>query len=368
MNLLVLGGTRFFGRRAVEMLLERGHDVTVLSRGVTPLPWPRGTVEHLGCDRNVRGEPSRSLRGRDFDAVFDNSAMDGGAVREVLDVLPGLARYVLTSSGAVYQRPGSPALEELVHGVPSRPHHDPFGAMRLLSEDDAPFEINWLRGEVADEVPGYRRGKLEAELALAEAGPGSGPAPIVLRPPQIEGPRDPTGRTEFFARRVADGGGILLPAEGRGGVFQKVFSEDLAAAAVAAVESAPGIRGPFNVAGPEIMTMERYLYALALVLDLSPPRILYAPAEEIRNALGRSYAPPVPGSKVVDISRARAQLDFCPRRYVDRMRDTLEWIFDRAPAPGLAAAREREIDFLRSHPVPMAPPGDRQEDNRSRRK
>ena len=32
-KILVLGGTRFFGRKLVERLLKEGHDVTIMTRG-----------------------------------------------------------------------------------------------------------------------------------------------------------------------------------------------------------------------------------------------------------------------------------------------------------------------------------------------
>ena len=35
MRILVLGGTQFLGRHAVEIALARGHDVTLFNRGTT---------------------------------------------------------------------------------------------------------------------------------------------------------------------------------------------------------------------------------------------------------------------------------------------------------------------------------------------
>ncbi len=34
-KVLVLGGTRFFGKHLVEALLQDGHDVTIATRGIT---------------------------------------------------------------------------------------------------------------------------------------------------------------------------------------------------------------------------------------------------------------------------------------------------------------------------------------------
>ena len=35
MNILVLGGTRFFGVHTVNELIKNGHDVTIATRGIT---------------------------------------------------------------------------------------------------------------------------------------------------------------------------------------------------------------------------------------------------------------------------------------------------------------------------------------------
>jgi NAD(P)-dependent dehydrogenase (short-subunit alcohol dehydrogenase family) len=51
-NILVLGGTRFFGRKLVELLLESGHHVTVVTRGQSGNPFG-GKVEHLLVNRSI---------------------------------------------------------------------------------------------------------------------------------------------------------------------------------------------------------------------------------------------------------------------------------------------------------------------------
>jgi len=39
MKILLLGGTRFLGRRAVDVALARGHEVTLFTRGRQPNAW-----------------------------------------------------------------------------------------------------------------------------------------------------------------------------------------------------------------------------------------------------------------------------------------------------------------------------------------
>ena len=71
MNLLILGGTRFLGRHLVDAALARGHDVTIFTRGRTPVPW-RGRVTALACDRDPRIAPGlAALDGARFDTAVD---------------------------------------------------------------------------------------------------------------------------------------------------------------------------------------------------------------------------------------------------------------------------------------------------------
>jgi len=53
MNVLILGGTRFVGKRLVHLLAEQGHDITVASRGKTIVSFPNN-VQRLKLDRASR--------------------------------------------------------------------------------------------------------------------------------------------------------------------------------------------------------------------------------------------------------------------------------------------------------------------------
>lgn len=50
MKILVLGGTKFFGKILVNMLTQEGHAVTVASTGATPVVFEL-PVERLYLDR-----------------------------------------------------------------------------------------------------------------------------------------------------------------------------------------------------------------------------------------------------------------------------------------------------------------------------
>ena len=66
MRILVIGGTRFVGRHLVAAAVDRGHEVTVLHRGVG-VPGAPG-VEHLHADRDA---DLGVLADREWDATVD---------------------------------------------------------------------------------------------------------------------------------------------------------------------------------------------------------------------------------------------------------------------------------------------------------
>ena len=71
LRILILGGTSFIGPHQVRYAVERGHTVTLFNRGRTnPQPFPE--LKKLRGDRDGDRE---SLKGREWDAVIDNSAM-----------------------------------------------------------------------------------------------------------------------------------------------------------------------------------------------------------------------------------------------------------------------------------------------------
>ena len=86
MKLLVIGGTHFVGRHAVEQAVERGHDVTVFHRGGSEPSGGFPDIEHVHGDRD--GGLS-TLEGRAWDAALDTCGYVSRVVRQSVR-LPGL--------------------------------------------------------------------------------------------------------------------------------------------------------------------------------------------------------------------------------------------------------------------------------------
>lgn len=83
MNILVLGGTRFFGVHLVNELMMQGHQVSVATRG-NAKPRFIAPVEEIRVDR-VRKDSMRSVFSeREYDVVYDDLAYCSSDVETAL--------------------------------------------------------------------------------------------------------------------------------------------------------------------------------------------------------------------------------------------------------------------------------------------
>jgi 2'-hydroxyisoflavone reductase len=219
-KILVLGGTQFLGRAAVEAALERGHEVTLFNRGETnPELFPE--AEKVRGDRAVDPIPA----GR-WDAAIDTSGYVPGIVRRSAEALSdSVERYLFVSSiSASADLSTGPsedsARAELADGQPADellPDYSNYGALKALSEDEV------------------------VELYGARA--------LIIRPGLIVGPHDPTGRFTYWPHRIARGGEFLAPAPSENTV-QFVDARDLGGWLLVLAERRAS--GAFNATRPRV--------------------------------------------------------------------------------------------------------------------
>ncbi|MDO3410788.1 NAD-dependent epimerase/dehydratase family protein [Saccharibacillus sp. CPCC 101409] len=183
-QVLVLGGTRFFGKRLVEKLLEDGQSVTIATRGTTSDSFG-DRVERLKVDRTDEAALAAAVEGKHWDVVYDNICYNADEARAAVRVFTGkVGRYVLTSSLSVYDAGSAEMTEEQVD---------------TASQDAPPSPV----GKV-----GYAEGKRQAESVFFREAPfpaASARFPIVL------GPNDYTKRLHFHVERIKNGVSFVLP-------------------------------------------------------------------------------------------------------------------------------------------------------------
>ena len=228
MNLLILGGTRFLGRHLVDLALARGHDVTIFTRGRTPVPW-RERVVALTGDRDPKIAPGlAALDGASFDAVVDCSGYVPRVVEASARLLASrVARYLFVSSLSVYADVSRPGLDE---STPVAVLVDP---------------------ATEDILPNYGALKAACESAVGRL---LGTRATQVRPGLIVGPFDATDRFGYWVARFVHPG-LLGERAGRAVVpapperpLQFIDARDLAAFILDLAER--DVPGTFNACSP----------------------------------------------------------------------------------------------------------------------
>lgn len=186
-NVLVIGGTRFFGRRLVEGLLDAGHAVTIATRGLAADPFG-ARVRRIRVDRRDALAMARAFADEPgFDLVHDQMCYSPLDAAISADVFAGrVDRYVMASTIEVYQ--------PLMGQLDRRLREDDID----LSRETVDLGYPWHLPEVAEAA--YGKGKRQAEAFFQQ----DGRLPVVSARigHVLAGPEDFTGRLKSYVQRV----------------------------------------------------------------------------------------------------------------------------------------------------------------------
>lgn len=173
--MLVLGGTRFFGRKLVERLVEEQHDVTIVTRGLSENPFG-DTVEHIQVDRRDEAAFRQAMEGKQFDIVYDNICYSPNEAKQFCDIFNGsIKKLVFTSTLSTYEANGKPNVEA----------------------DFDPYNYEIRMGDAKDFT--YGEGKRQAEAVFFKFAQ----FPVVaVRFPIVMGEDDYTRRLHFHIERI----------------------------------------------------------------------------------------------------------------------------------------------------------------------
>lgn len=104
-EILVLGGTRFFGKELVNELIKRGHNVTILTRGNLKNTFDKDKVKHIKADRSDKESLKKAVEGLFFDIIYDNICYSPNDALISTEIFKNKTkRYIVTSSSAVYDK------------------------------------------------------------------------------------------------------------------------------------------------------------------------------------------------------------------------------------------------------------------------
>jgi nucleoside-diphosphate-sugar epimerase len=305
MKVLVIGGTRFVGRAIVEEFLRRGHEVTIYHRGQHEVEFD-GPVAHVHGDRRDYARFRSDLAPLSPEGVVDVIPMNADDTRALVRTLRGRIRCsVHISSGDVYA-PGQP--------IPI-PEDAPLAPMELV---ELP-----LHGQT---VP---YSKVAVEAAIREAQAEGGFPATILRLPAVYGPHDPLAREWFFVKRALDGRRHIALPDGGLTLFHRGYVDDVARAAVLALERSQAVGGTYNVGHQRVLTVRGIAELVAQAMD-HEWEIVSVPSDRLPPT--NPYAAPY--HIVYDLNRIRADLGY--RESVslqEGMRRMVEWLLANPPTP-----------------------------------
>ena len=277
MNILILGGTRFIGRYIAAALLEAGHHVTILARGLSPDPLPP-EVQRLQGDRSLGAAGLGALGDRHWDVCVDVSGYTPIQVCASAELLQHrVRRYIFVSTVSVY-----------VDGA-DVPVYETHPLLPPAAED-----VTEINGET------YGPLKVTCEQIIQAV---YGPRCTILRPQVVAGPHDQSGRYPYWVQRAVKGGPMLAPGDGSD-YLQVIDVRDIARFTCTVIEHDLG--GVFNMAGPRLSWAD-FMRLLSVAQPVWVPAAMLEAAELTSVELPLFRPDGGPYSSLMNVSNAQAR-------------------------------------------------------------
>ncbi|WP_338553643.1 NAD-dependent epimerase/dehydratase family protein [Paenibacillus sp. KS-LC4] len=186
MKVLILGGTRFFGKKLVQRLINQQAEVTIVTRGIKLDPFG-DAVKRICVDRTDAAALANALGGASFDVIYDNICFSPKEAREATCLFSGRTdKYIVTSSMSVY----------------------PFGEEPLTEQVFDPYTCELPEPDTFSSLS-YADGKRLVEAVFMQEAPFPTTA---VRIPFVLGPDDYTRRLHFHIEHVQKEVAISMPA------------------------------------------------------------------------------------------------------------------------------------------------------------
>ena len=306
MRVLILGGTRFIGRRITAALMARGDDVTVVHRGDHE-PTELAGCAHLHTPRSEFGTLADQVRAMRPDAVIDTLAMTRDDASAVLPHLPD-TNLVLLSSIDVYR-----AYELLLAGQGGEP---------VPITEESPVRAG--RYPLRDLLPGIGEhyDKLDVEPSYLARGAA------VLRLSMIYGEHDGQRREEFILRRVR-AGRRQIPVGAGTTLDTRCYVGDVASAVLAALDQPAAAAGQvFNVGDLATDTALDYARRILAAAEyeaslVTVPEELVPEDMEATKAIAQHF--------LVDSRKAATVLGWRPADPADTIGVSVRWHLENPP-------------------------------------
>ena len=304
MRIVVLGGTRFIGRRIVSDLVARGDEVLIVHRGSTEPP-DLPLCRHIHAARADYESIADEVRTFEPTAIVDTLCMSRADADAVLPHLPE-AQLILLSSMDVYQ-----AFWHVLN--------DSEGEPLPLTEASPVRSSRFLYGEARGDHVGYE--KLDVEPSYLDRGG------TVLRLAMIYGEHDHQRREEFILRRVR-AGRDRIPFGAGTFLWSRCHVADVSSAVLAAIGNPLAASEVFNINEPTTRSVRGWA-AQVLAAAGSSAELVTVADSALPEDMWITKA--VPQQLVSGTSRATAVLGWQPSDPDQRVAESVAWHLANPP-------------------------------------
>ncbi len=252
MKVLFVGGTGNISSASARLAIERGMDLTVLTRGRSALPPPAGATI-VSVDVNDRPSMEHAIGNALYDVVVDWVAYTPDDVERDLALFRGrTAQYVFISSASAYQKP--PVHYLITESTPLRNPYWAYSRQKIACEErltaayrDEAFPVTIVR-------PSFTYGETWIPCAIAGLG-------------------------YTVIDRMRNGRPIIVHGDGQS-LWTMTHNSDFAKGFVGLFGSIQAIGQPFHITSDEVLIWDQIYGAIGAAAGVTP-RLVHIPSDFI---------------------------------------------------------------------------------------
>lgn len=303
MKALFIGGTGIISTACTRLAVERGIEVTLLTRGQHKAELPPG-VKTVSADVHDTPAASRALAGAMFDVVVDWVAFTVADIERDLQLFSGCTRqFVFISSASAYQKPGTHYLI-----TESTPLANPF----------------WE----------YSRNKIACEERLMKAYRETGFPVTIVRPSLTYGDTkiplvlNSWEKAYTGIDRMLRGKKVVVPGDGSS-LWVITHNSDFAKGLVGLLGNTQAIGHAFHITSEEAQTWDQYYRIVGAAIGVEP-QIVHIPSDFVIACLPEQQGTLI-GDKAVSVVFDNSKIrGFVPgycatTSFAQGIRQTLAW-------------------------------------------
>jgi nucleoside-diphosphate-sugar epimerase len=252
MNVLFIGGTGYISTACTRLAVQRGINLTLLTRGQHSADLPAG-VETIRADINDAPAVAEALRSRSFDAVVNWTVFTPAEVERDLQLFVGKTRqYIFISSASAYQKPATDYL--ITESTPlANPHWD-------YSRNKIACEERLLRA--------YREEGFPVTIVRPSLTYGETLVPLVI---------NSWLRSYTVVDRMRKGQKVIVPGDGSS-LWVITHNSDFAKGLIGLLGHKHAIGHAFHITSDEVLTWNQ-IYHITGEAAGAEPRIVHIPSD-----------------------------------------------------------------------------------------